>query len=136
MAIIKNKIFHVKKYPILLYLLILIAFLLHVDNFILKANGALGFIGLYFLFLSLSPYLIGLCYFKLSGFILPSIIGCTISLMLDGLMHYYVFISPQNSTAAIGFLFAPVINIFLVIITNLINVLFKIASVFLGGYRK
>lgn len=133
MVIISNKMPYSKKYTPLLYLVMVLAFFLHIDNFFLKTKGSLGFIGLYFLFLSLCPYLIIIFYFKVSKDFYPSIIGCTIALILDSVTHYYVFISPQNSTAATGLLFTPVMNIFLVVAIIVFASLFKKTIKLLSG---
>jgi len=54
----------------------------------------------------LMPYVVCMLFY-LTGSRAPVIVGASVALALDALVHYDVFINPQSSTAALAMLFVP-----------------------------
>lgn len=66
------------------------------------------------LVLSITPYLITLACFVFTRYNMGAMIGAWGALALDGKTYYDVFIAPLSSTAAIGLLITPTVNILFV----------------------
>ena len=57
------------------------------------------------------PYLLCLWVGRRGKSPLPGVLGSGAVLVVDSVFFYSVFVSPQSSTAAIGLLFAPLVNL-------------------------
>lgn len=90
-----------------------VGFLLHVYTIAFKAQGGWSLFGVGLFVYSLTPYTVAaaLAVFRptarsAAGFAAGALLG-------DLFMHYSVFIAPKGSTAALGLLFMPIWNLFL-----------------------
>lgn len=59
------------------------------------------------------PYLLCLWVGRRGRSPLPGIFGSGAALVVDSVFFYSVFVAPQSSTAAVGLLFAPLVNLIL-----------------------
>jgi hypothetical protein len=89
------------------YVPVAMAVLLHgYENLALSADG---FSTTWFLW-ALFPYGLVLALSCFKGTRKASIAGAVVALLVDGLVHYDVFISPQSSTAALALIWIPIWN--------------------------
>jgi hypothetical protein len=74
------------------------------ECFVLASSPAPGF----FLW-SLLPYAAAAFFFvRPNQSLIPAMAGMLVALLVDGLNHYEIFISPSGSTAALGMIFIPI----------------------------
>jgi hypothetical protein len=97
----------------------LVAVLLHGYTALVKSDGGVSAFGIGLFVWSLVPYalatLIGLRWSGVAG-----ALAALIALVIDVLTYYSVFIAPTSSTAALGLLFAPLVNLLLVLPASLL----------------
>jgi hypothetical protein len=77
------------------------------ESFYLADSPAPGFFAW-----SLLPYLVCLAFYRPSKSLAPVIVGASVALAVDALVHYDVFIHPTRSTAALALLFVPLWSAF------------------------
>ena len=88
--------------------------LLHLYTAAFKASGGISFFLLGLLSWSCVPYVITALLARRPNASLLSLGAACLCLVVDGYMHYSVFVAPKSSTAAVGLLFAPLWNLLLV----------------------
>ena len=93
---------------------IAIGVLLHAYTVLFLAEGAFGFFQIGIFFWSCLPYAICVVMWKY-GWTAPAAFGATFAGAADLWMHYQVFVAPRGSTAALGLLFMPLWNLFIVV---------------------
>jgi len=89
------------------YVPVALAILLHgYENLALSSDG----FSTTWLLWALFPYGLVLALSCFEGTRKASIAGAVVALLVDGLVHYDVFISPQSSTAALALIWIPIWN--------------------------
>ena len=87
--------------------LLLVGFVLHTFTWTVKsAHFAVGF-----WLLSLSPYIAGACLYFWARKPHAAAGALLLPALFDAGNYYSVFVNPQSSTAALGMLFVPILNI-------------------------
>ncbi|MHA4867202.1 hypothetical protein ACXZ1M_05830 [Duganella sp. PWIR1] len=61
---------------------------------------------------SLTPYLLLALVLRRGGAGICLLVGAVLMLLVDAATFWSVFVAPQSSTAALGLLFAPLLNLF------------------------
>ena len=87
------------------YVPLALGVLLHGYENLAKSSG--GFLYGWFV-LALLPYGLALALSCFKGTREASIAGAVVALLLDYLVHYYVFVNPQGSTAALALIWIPI----------------------------
>ena len=87
---------------------------LHIYTAFVQASGLNGFV-LALLGLSLLPYIACAILVVIFRKYWPAAVAASLALAADLFTHYTVFVNPGSSTAAIGLLFMPILNLFFIV---------------------
>lgn len=93
------------------FLIIGSALLLHATTAFIKSEGGVTPFSIGLMIWSWLPYLLSIWFFSLIRRSLVPLSGVVPPLIMDAWTFYVVFISPQNSTAALALIWVPLWNL-------------------------
>ena len=96
----------------IIYVLILCGLILHLKTAFWECTDPGGRLSIRMLILSMIPYIIIFAFRKASY---GALCAATIVFLFDLRIHLQIFVWSSSSTASIGLIFAPIVNIVLVI---------------------
>lgn len=89
----------------------LLGFALHAYIVLFESDGGFNLWLAGLLLWSWLPYAVCLALARIGKRPLHGLLGAVAALVLDACLYYSVFVAPKGSTAALGLLFAPLVNL-------------------------